>query len=72
MGLSTQDDYRTGKTTYRQRDGITEVFCYECSTHFKSVDGSPCGFTVRNCLKCGSETSHEIPEMFSDESVGVE
>jgi len=65
--LSSRADHRTGKTTFRQRDGISQVFCYECSTLFKSLDGSPLGHTVRTCLRCGAETSHEIPEGLGEE-----
>ena len=59
-------DYRTGKTTFRERDGISQVFCYECSTLFKSIRGDPIGHTLLNCPKCGAETSHEIPELVLD------
>ncbi len=47
-----------GATQYREslrnRDGINRVYCLVCNKLYKSKDGSPIGFTMRNC--CGQET----------------
>jgi len=61
-GPQKYSDRRTGKTTFKDRSGISEVFCYECTTHYKSKDGTPIGHTLKNCRKCGSPTSHDVPK----------
>ena len=38
----------------RNRDGVNRVYCLVCNKLYKSKDGSPIGFTMRNC--CGQET----------------